>query len=424
MSGPRELRSYQLRAVDYGIKHPYSILALDPGLGKSFCAIKIREHSKLNCLIVCPAYLISNWENELRLGADSGYSATVFRKGSDLYDIFDSDYAIISYDLAQKAEWLFKWAEVLILDESHMLANQSTKRTQFFHRVIYENSLKRVIQLTGTPIKNRTEEFYSLLAICNYDPSLKKSEFLDRFPDSITFADYFSHRREYTIQVGHRFVRIVKWEGIKRTDELKKWLTGHYLRIKSEDVLELPPISYKEVLMSETPDTELLNAFNSFVEESGDSVDPTAKAQAALKKAPITVQYVKNLLEEVDCVVVYSDHVEASEFIAKAFNTVALNGSVSSQRRMDIAMKFQAGEGKVLVATIKAMSVGINLTRASHMVLNDFCWTPGDLKQTVYRVQRLGQQKPCVVHEIVGSPQDKYIKDVIKSKMGVIERAT
>jgi SNF2 family DNA or RNA helicase len=418
------LRAYQERAVSYAIENPYCILALDPGLGKSRIAIEVRNKLKSNCLIVCPAYLIENWINELSLWSDPGYTVSVFKKGSDIYDLYDSDYAIISYDLAQKTEWLFKWADILILDESHLLCGQATKRTQYFHRVIYENSISRVIQLTGTPIKNRTEEFYSLLAICNYDPKIKQSKFLDTFPDSITFADYFSHRREYTIKARNRFIRIVKWEGIKRTNELKQWLEGHYLRIKSADELDLPPISYKEVLVSSIEDKELLEAFDIYVKESGGGVDPTAKAQAALKKVPITVQYAKSLLDEVECVVIYSDHVEASEEIARAFKTTALNGQVSAQRRMEIATEFQNGRGSVLVATIKAMSVGINLTRASHLILNDFCWTPGDLKQTVYRIQRLGQKNPCVVHEIVGSPQDKYIKDVIKAKLAVVEKAT
>lgn len=419
-----QLRPYQKQAIDYGITAPYSILALDPGLGKTRCAIDIHQRLGGNCLVVAPSYLIGNWIAEIKKWGRPGLLITAIKKGSDIYDVFDSDFVLVSYDLAQKAEQFFDWADMVILDEAHLIKSQKAKRTQFIHKAIYENSIKRVHLLSGTPIKNRVEEFYSLLALCNYQPG-KESRFLDEFPDSIGFADYFSYRQEYTIEIGHRLVRIIKWSGLRNEIELKNHLKGHYLRIKSEDVLDLPPVIFKDIHVSDSQDEELKHAFDAYFKpEENRKTNPTAKSQAALRKATITARYAEGLLEETDAVVIYTDHVDASELIAKHFNVTALNGTVSAHRRMEIANEFQAGGKNVLVCTIGAMSTGINLTRSNHLVLNDYPWVPGDLKQTIYRIQRLGQKQRCVVHRMIGSPQDEYIMDTIQAKIETIEEAT
>jgi SNF2 family DNA or RNA helicase len=418
------LREYQGRGLSYALENPYSILALDPGLGKSRIAIEVRERVGGNCLVVCPSYLVNNWVNEIQQWAGPSVIVTAVRKGKDIYPLVDSDYAVISYDLAQKAEIFFEWADMLILDEAHNIKSMKAKRTEFIHRVVYENSLKRVHLLTGTPIKNRVAEFYSLLALTNYNPNTPDSRFLDVFPSEIHFADRYSHREEYTIQVGYRYVNILKWSGIKNVDELKTHLVGKYFRVKSEDVLDLPPIVYKDILLSSEPDHKMLEAFKEYMATESDRIGPTMKAVAALAKVPSTIKYVENLLEETECVVVYTDHVLASETLASGLGTVPLNGNMPSHKRMEMVQQFQAGQGRVLVATIGALSTGVTLTRANHIVLNDFSWVPGDMKQVVYRIQRIGQKSHCFVHRILSSPVDEYIIDTLINKQSTIDKAT
>jgi Superfamily II DNA/RNA helicases, SNF2 family len=247
---------------------------------------------------------------------------------------------------------------------------------------------------------------------------------LDVFPSEIHFADRFSYREEYTIEVGGRFVNILKWSGLKNVEELKTYLTGRYFRVKSDDVLDLPPIVYKDILLSSEPDHKMLEAFKEYMATDSDRIGPTVKAVAALAKVPSTIKYVQGLLEEIDCVLVYTDHILASETLAKALGTVPLNGNMPAHKRMEAVTKFQSGEGKVLVATIGALSTGVTLTRANHIVLNDFSWVPGDIKQTIYRIQRIGQKNSCFVHKIFSGPVDEYIWDTIMSKQSTIDKAT
>lgn len=417
------LRDYQKKTIQYGLKNPYCILALDPGLGKSRCAIEIREKLKLNCLVICPGYLVLNWEKEIKKWAP-GSEVTKFKSGKEIYEVFDTDYVVISYDLVQRAEHLFEWADLVILDEAPAIKSMEAKRSQFIHKNIYENSVQRVLLLTGTPIKNRVKEFYSLLALCHYDPHAADSRFLDSYPSEIDFADQFSYREEYTMEINNRWVTILKWQGIKNLDELRSYLKNHYIRFRG-DVLGLPPVSYKSLLISDTPDKDLLDSFNShFFDEDKSSVRPDAKAEAALKKVPFTIKYAKDLLEEADSVLIYSDHIAPTEAIAKEFGVQPITGKVPANVRSQMADEFQSGKGKVLVATIGSMKEGKDLFRSNNIIFNDYPWVPGDLKQVIHRIQRMGQTRPCLIHRIIGSPQDSYIMDTIESKIATIEQVT
>lgn len=414
---------HQIETIEYASNHSYSILALDMGLGKSYCALSLWEKLRGHCLIVCPAYLILNWKSEIEKCLGLDVVVTAIKKGSDIYDLVDTDIAIISYDLAQKAESLFGWCDMLIIDEGQELKSMKAKRTEFMHRVVFENSIPRLHILTGTPIKNRVEEYYSLIALCNYDPALKSSPFLDKFPDSVTFADYFSFRREYTIEIRGRFVSIVKWEGSRNEAELKGYLKGHYIRFTSDQVLKIELPRNKDILISEVPDKSLLAEFENYYEdEENKTTGPSKKAEAALKKVPFTVNYVKKLLEEIECVPIYTDHVESCKALAKAFGCPAITGEMAPDKRITLAHEFQAGKHRVLCATIKSFSTGVTLTRANNLVFNDYPWVPGDIKQAIYRVHRRDQTKRAIIHRVLGSPQDKYILETLESKNSTIDK--
>lgn len=447
---PRVATDKQLLAYKYAMENPYCILAVDPRLGKSMVGISIQQTLKNNCLIICPGYLVSNWPKEIRKWAKKDTQITVFKKGSEIYEPCDSDFVVISFDLVQKAPHLFEWCDMVLIDEAHHLASMKAKRTQFIHKQIFENSVPRVHELTGTILKNRVKEFYSPMALMYYDPNeeavgvqqdfgtfikknkVKHSEspkFLDRFVDEISFADHFSFREEFKVKVTDKRGRtyqmpVARWKGLRRVDELKKYLRGKYIRIKASD-RDLPPVSYKTILVSDNKDLALLDAFNSHFESEGaGSVRPDIKVEAALKKVPFTIKYIEDLLISIDCVLVYSDHVAPIEAIASHFGVTAITGKMSSKKRSQLADDFQSGKGKILCATIGALKEGKDLFRAKDIVINDCCWVPGDMKQVVNRIRGLGQKDPRTVHEIFGSPQDEKISTAIKDKMYVIEEAT
>lgn len=397
-------------------------------LGKSASVIWLQRDRNVNCLVICPSYLILNWKKEI-LKWNPKASVTVFRKGKDIYEPCDSDFVVISYDLVQKAEHLFEWCDMVVMDEIHNIKSMAAKRSQFIHRCIFENAIKYVHGLTGTPLKNRVREFYSLLSMMYYNPKFKDPEFLEKYPDEITFAERFSHRYSYEVDVitkrGAKFrMPIVKYEGLKNVEELKTWLEPVYIRVRAE-AGDLPPVSYNDILISDSPDKELLEAFNAFFEgEESHLVRPDIKVQAAMKKVPFTIKYVEDLMESKDCCLIYSDHKEPVKMLAKHFKCPAITGEMPGNARAKLVNDFQLGKLNILCATIGSLKEGADLYRSKDIVLNDLAWVPGDLLQVVNRIRAIGEKESRIVHRIFGSPQDEKISETLEKKMKVIEAAT
>jgi len=416
-----ELDQDQLDTVQFALDSPYSIIALEMGLGKSACAIAIKDSIKdSRCLVICPAYLTGNWINEINKTLD-GQLISRFKKTKDVYYPVDSDFVIVSYDTAIKCEFLFEWANMVILDEATAVKNMKAKRTLAIHKAIYENGIPRVHLLTGTPIKNRVTEFYSLMALCNYNPNSGDTSFLTEFTNAITFSDKFSHRTEFTRYYNFKSYTVVQWDGLKNEEELKKWLGGIYISRRSK----MPPINFSDVMIDDCDDNELLKDFMESQGLNPNSVAPKSKVAAAIYKAPLTIEYVKDKIESGQIegpVIIYTDHIEPCEILAKGFNTIPITGAMPPQKRQEMADAFQAGTLPVLVATIGSFSSGYTLTRGNYMCFNDFCWVPGEMEQCYFRINRKGQDRPCFVDRLFGSKQDEYIFNTQLNKYNVIKK--
>lgn len=427
---------HQLAGVKFLTSRRYSILAFGMGTGKTLTALMAWQKKGGNLLIVCPSYLVLNWaHNEIQKWFPNEFNVDVITKGKEIYNLWDTDIAIISYDLAMKAENLFEWADTIIMDEAHGLKSMAAKRTEFMHRVIFENNPKNLYLLTGTPIQNRVEEFYSLLALCYYSSKAgQEHPFFKKFPDSLSFADHFSNRHEFKVNIvtkkGRRMkLPVVKWAGFRNVDELKKVLSSIYMAVKTEDVLDLDPIIYHDILMSDVEDKELLALFAKLNQgyaddEEKQKADIKRKVESAKEKVPFTIKYVQGLLEKTKQVVIYTDHVESCEMLAKVFKVPAIHAGVSNQRRHSIALAFKNGEQDVICATYGAFSTGVDLTTANHFVANDKPWVPGVFNQAIYRIQRITQTKQCHVHSIYGSPQDAKIGQALELKEKTIKAVT
>jgi SNF2 family DNA or RNA helicase len=223
-----------------------------------------------------------------------------------------------------------------------------------------------------------------------------------------------------------RTIKVLNWEGFKNVDILKSHLKGIYIKFKARDVLlDLPEKIYKEVLISNSENKALLDEFERVQAQDGmDKIRPPIKAMNALSKVDFTIEYVKDLLETTDKVLVYSDHVDAAHALAKGLNVKAITGSMSMIERQKIANEFQNGSLNVLVATIGSFSTGVTLTACHNLVANDLPWTPSLVEQMEGRIQRIGQKSICVVHKIFGSITDQNINQKLFSKSEMIKKVT
>ena len=143
---------------------------------------------------------------------------------------------------------------------------------------------------------------------------------------------------------------------------------------------------------------------------------------------PKTVEYARAIQEETGSpVVIYSDHREPAKAIAEALKVGKVaTGEVKASDRMEMVLNFnrETSKDNYLVATVKALSEGANLTRSYNLVFNDLPWSAGELLQVIKRIDRMGQKNRPVIHILHGTKQTKEILKRLMEKLEVLEKAT
>jgi SWI/SNF-related matrix-associated actin-dependent regulator 1 of chromatin subfamily A len=315
-----------------------------------------------------------------------------------------------------------KLGQFWVAEEAHYLKNPMAHRTHDFYSLLKSQKPEYFIGLTGTPVKNRTPDFWTLLGFCSVNP-------LDTNGIKLTgdFGRYYKFCRYFceieVMQFGGK--KIEKFLGIKpeRIEEFKGLLRGKYIRFKVEDVLkDLPSLTrkYVEFQLKDTP--ELNEAFDAYM--SGRKKDITAKVTSATLKIPQTVEYIQNMLEQGSGpIVVFTDHLEPAAGIhAQIKGSVIVTGKTPADMRQNAVNAFQARQIPVIVATIGSLSIGVTLTAARHVVFNDLSWTPADNQQAEKRIHRIGQNDGCFAHYIFGTDTDKHIYKTLQSKINAISQ--
>ncbi|XP_029973558.1 helicase-like transcription factor [Salarias fasciatus] len=100
------------------------------------------------------------------------------------------------------------------------------------------------------------------------------------------------------------------------------------------------------------------------------------------------------------------------------FTFVRLDGSLTQKRRTQVIKEFQsaaADSPTVMLLSLKAGGVGLNLTAASHVFLMDPAWNPAAEEQCIDRCHRLGQKRNVVVTKFI-------VKDSVEENMVKIQR--
>jgi SNF2 family DNA or RNA helicase len=416
-------------AIKFAIDHKYSIIDMPPGQGKTLCAVEVARRLKLNTLVICPSYGKNVWLKEFSRQVPD-LEIVCFKKGKEIYPLWDNGVAILSYhlildrqntqDKTGRADKLFEWADLVVLDESHNIKESDNVRTQAIHKMIYENRVKYVMMLSGTPAKNRIYELYSPIAICQYRKD--NSPFLEKYPTWVHFANEFSHREYVVIRTKRGNIPQTVYKGTKNMDKLKPILDECYFKLPEKYLHKLPPKVYYNIEMESMSDSEeLMSAFQDFMDDSR-GVMPNIKAKAALATSKMSGQLARDLILKFEAVAVFTDHVAAAISIAENLSITLgmtiepIHGEVALAKREKILEDFQNGFRPVIVATTGTLSTAVSLARANAMVINDPPWVPGDLLQLENRICRRGQDKTSFYYRVMASKQSERIYEVLEEK--------
>jgi SWI/SNF-related matrix-associated actin-dependent regulator 1 of chromatin subfamily A len=414
---------HQEYAVTYALQHLYSVNGYQMGEGKTAIAISLILHTRLKAVVVCPAFLKLNWEQEIHKFSALPLKVRLLEnKDLKTFEPSDEDIIVINYAIVKNAHKVFEWAECIVADESHYLGSPSSQRTRAFVKFVRVFKPHRLLLMSGSPIRGRVAQWYVPIKLCALDP--KGTSGLGYDGNYHDFQYKFSNSRRVTM--GNR--SFTQFHGLRNEEELRLLLKKKFLRKMPGFELKLPELRGKEVFVDKLVNEKQYAKAWADYEKTKKLTEHimSAKKENAAKKARFTFEYCKNILEAGEGpVVVFSDHRAPLDYFlekAKKIKVRAINGDTPMETRDQYKVDFQAGKIDILVATIGAANTGITLTRSTNLVFNDLSWTGTENGQALKRIHRIGQNKRCYIHYILSGKIDKQINKVIRTKDEVIEK--
>ena len=427
-----KLLNFQKEGLDFLIKSSgNALLADEMGLGKTVqtLAYVSTEKQAFPVLIIAPLVTLNNWEMEIskfvkrksrngRVLESESPSATVIRTGKQ-QDLPKTDFYIINYDLLYKrmgdlAKIGFK---TIVCDEVHNLRSKTTQKYKAVKKLaaLYTTSFR--IGLSGTPIYNHGSEIWPIVDIL-------KPGLLGSFKE---FCEYFC----YVNEKGKAIVLENKRASLR--NELQKHVM---LRRKKSDVLKelKDKVRYKEVIASDVDyyADELNKIWERMEEEQRDAKSDldrslsyrrairSERQVAGIAKLPHVTNFVKNIMEIEESVVVFCHHKLIHKLLHEnlaEFSPVSIIGGQSDRERQEHITKFQNGQSKLMIAGIRAGNVGINLSRAKYVVFAELDWSPAIHRQAEDRLHRIGQKNTVFAYYLIGqSTLDDHVASVLVDK--------
>jgi SWI/SNF-related matrix-associated actin-dependent regulator 1 of chromatin subfamily A len=416
--------SHQKEAIEKLVRNKKFILADDMGLGKTTSTIiSALETGAKKILIICPASLKINWEREIANYSDRTVYIAEGKKFSN-----ESDFVIINYDILKNFHdpkkkddsiILKSNFELVIMDEAHMISNPQAQRTKIVNDLC--DRLDRVWLLTGTPMTSRPMNYFNLLKLV----------------DSPVAANWMAYAKRYCngyqFSVGKRKVWNVT--GASNLDELRERTQTHILRRLKEEVLDLPDKIITPVyLRLKSKDYEELMGeyydwYDKNQEESSSLTIQFGKLMKVRKviaqeKVKSTIELAENIIEQGKKVIIFTNFTDTLQEIYNHFgkSAVYLDGSCSKPHRQKAVDDFQENEKiKVFVGNLKAAGVGITLTSAEAVIMNDLSFVPAEHAQAEDRSHRIGQKNSTsVYYPLFENTIEGVIYDILTRKKKII----
>jgi SWI/SNF-related matrix-associated actin-dependent regulator 1 of chromatin subfamily A len=415
---------HQKEAVQKLVENKKFILADDMGLGKTTSTIiAALESGSKKVLIICPATLKINWKREIENYSDK----TVYIAEGKNFST-DADFVIINYDIIKNFHDTKKKGEsqildanfdLVVVDEAHYIKNATAQRTKLINDLV--KKVDRLWLLTGTPMTSRPIDYFNLLSLIE-SPVAKN-----------WMAYAIRYCQGYQFNVGGRKVWNVM--GASNLEELRDRTSGLTLRRLKENVLDLPdkiitPVYLRlKSKMYEEIMGEYYDWYDKNPEESKSLTVQFTKLTKirqviADEKISQTIELAENIVEQGKKVIIFCNFTDSLNKICEHFGKAAVkvDGSMSKPERQHSVDSFQENDKiKVFVGNIKAAGVGITLTAAEAVIMNDLSFLPSDHAQAEDRAYRYGQKNNVLVYyPIFENTIEGIIYDILNNKKQVI----
>ena len=400
------------------------ILADDMGLGKTTSTIiAALETKSKKILIVCPASLKINWQREIANYTDRPVFIAEGKKFST-----EDDFVIINYDILKnfhdtkdKGDSLLDQAnfDLVILDEAHMISNVQAQRTKIINS--FSKKINRVWLLTGTPMTSRPMNYYNLLNLIESPVAQNWMAYAIRYCQGYQFmagkrkvwnVTGASNLEELRDRTSKQILRRLKEEVLDLPDKI---ITPVYLRLKSKEYESLMGEYYDWYDKNPSEYSSLTVQFSKLMK---------VRKVIANEKTNQIIEFTENILEQGKKVIIFTNFTDTLQKIYQHFGkqAVYLDGSCSNSMRQQSVDSFQNDDKiRVFVGNLKAAGVGLTLTAAEVVIMNDLSFVPAEHSQAEDRAYRYGQKSNVLVYyPIFDNTIEGAIYDILNKKKQII----
>lgn len=382
-------------------------LADDMGLGKTLQTITFVESilaEDTRCLIVCPVSILMNWKQEFDKFSKVSDEISIYYGGDREYDptkkIILTSYGVMKKESQSTlGETNF---DLLILDEVQNLKNIRSQGAIAARNI---NAKFRVC-LTGTPVENDLSEFYNIMDLsvpgiwgsAEYikSKSVKKTRLIAR-----NTARPFILRRTKKQVLDDLPPKIENTVYLKFSDFEKENYLFNLSKIRKKISNVTSKQKYGEVLKGLLELRQLCLWQN--------------QQESMSTKVKYLLKNIEQIIEENHQVLIFSQFTTYLDKIQKEIQERGItfsriDGSFSLKKREQNIKKFQDGNTKIFLISLKAGGLGLNLTAASYIYLMDPWWNPAVESQAIDRAHRIGQKNSVNVYRLI-------MKDTIEEKV-------
>ena len=444
-----------LAAVSAG--HRTFLLADEPGLGKTAQALLAAQVANAYPLLaVVPNVVKTNWAREAERWTP-GRSVTVVHGDGQTIDGF-ADIVVINYEVLDRhVDWIGDHGfRGMVVDEAHYIKNKKSQRSQ--HVIEVSERIRKWVRrpllmaLTGTPLINDVDDFRAIWQFLGWIEERKPGDELMAALEQtgLTPADHAFYPAARTAVVDLGIVRRrkvdvaadiparrvadlpVELEGavgrsIRDAErQLAERLVGRYRAAEEHRRAGSVGEGVDHALVRRVAEREVAEAADV---GTGDNVFAMVR-RIGQAKAELAADYAVQLARSAGKVVFFAKHLDVMDTAEEVFakrdvRFTSIRGDQTGKARQAAIDTFvNDPDCAVIVCSLTAAGVGINLQVASNVVLAELSWTNAEQTQAIDRVHRIGQREPVTAWRIIAAQTiDAKIAELIDSKAGLAARA-
>lgn len=429
---PKKLKTTLKPYQEYGFKwlkmlahHQLGgVLADDMGLGKTvqtiayiLSAFEEGELENKQVLIVCPASLVFNWLHEFEQFAPD-LSVSVIsgtKKQRELLLKQANGVIITSYQAFRQDEEAYakKSWHTIVLDESQMVKNYSTK----MHRSLRTIQAQVFFALSGTPVENRKEDFWSVFALVlpGLFPDVKAYRQLDEATIAKMAQPFVLRRLKQDVL--HELPDKIETERYSELSKEQKTLYVGYLQRMQQMVSQYSSQEMAkhrvEILSGLTRLRQICCHPGLFIQDYAGDI---GKLEQFLDMVDIAVENGHRIL-------VFSQFAHMLDILNDALlerghGSFQLTGKTPVKERMQLVDRFNQKEKDIFLISLRAGGTGLNLTSADTIILYDLWWNPAVEEQATSRAHRIGQERTVQVYRLIssGTIEEKILQLQVRKK--------